>query len=516
MKYIFVDDLRSLNIHKDTVYFKRDLWDDYGWGTYFNIYLNRNYIGDIRIAKIEKHEGVQRTWDALIKDGLVNRRLSSDLPEEYFSLAREETYNNLYKNLSQQVVNEFLSEIRDIAFNLSYLDEVENTFIYDNSLIRGINTTYVKKSLHDISHNSKKRERAFDLIYEQKQWIMKISSNSSSILPSNLYAIIGDNGIGKTRLLRDLVAAALNPATYKKSYYFNNEKTEFTIKNRKEISSAIYISLSPFDNPDEDFRKLFCLSDKKKQEYSKIRNIAILLDRKSNELINQILSISKSSKDADPFGDLVRTKEKKDNLEIIINEFKWDDNLNVFFEEVNNLQPDMLSDKKSYIKKVENLRTRLFNFSSGQKYIVIILLAIVENIIEKSMLVIDEPEDFLHPPYVAALVNAISRILRKVRGIGIMATHSDVVLQELPKKCVYCLSKDKEIKNPDIQTFAADVSLINKEVFGLELSNTGYYKILEDLAKNRREEAEKLLMTTNEELGESGRFYLTLLLNEGD
>ena len=97
-----------------------------------------------------------------------------------------------------------------------------------------------------------------------------------------------------------------------------------------------------------------------------------------------------------------------------------------------------------------------------------------------------------------------------------MATQSEVVLQELPNKCVYCLSKDKEIKNPDIQTFAADVSLINKEVFGLELSNTGYYKILEDLAKNRREEAEKLLMTTNEELGESGRFYLTLLLNEGD
>lgn len=176
----------------------------------------------------------------------------------------------------------------------------------------------------------------------------------------------------------------------------------------------------------------------------------------------------------------------------------------------------MLSDKKIYIPKVKKLRQNLSNFSSGQKYIVIILLAIVENIIEKSMLVIDEPEDFLHPPYVAALVNAISRILRKVRGIGIMATHSDVVLQELPQKCVYCLSKNKEIKNPDIQTFAADVSLINKEVFGLELNNTGYYKILEDLAKNRREEAEKLLTTRNEELGESGRFYLTLLLNKGD
>lgn len=311
MKYIFVEKMNFGDVYNDTIYFKRDLWDDYGWKTYFNIYLNGNYIGDTRIIKIENGEGVQKTWDALIKDNLVNKILSDDLPEAYYSLAREETYKNLYKNLSQLAVNKLLSEIRDIAFNLNYLNEVKETFIYDNSLIRGINTTYVEKSLHDISHNSKKIERIFDLIYEQKKWTMKISNNSNTVLPSNLYTIIGDNGVGKTRLLRDLVTAALDSATYKKSYYFNNEKTEFTIKNRKEISSVIYISLSPFDNPDDDFKKLFYLSDKEERGYSKIRNVAILLDRNSNDLINQILSTSELPEGADPLGDLIRTKEKR-------------------------------------------------------------------------------------------------------------------------------------------------------------------------------------------------------------
>lgn len=506
MKYIFSND-QSV---KDAICFRQDHWDDFGWKTYFIMYINDVCIGSIRIAKLRNNEGCQQTWDKLKKDGLVDKVLTMPLPKEYFSLAREDTYANLYSLLRNNQVNELLVQLRDIAYNLEYLKQIEDSNGYMNSLIRGINTTYVKKSLHYISHNRTQSENSFDLEYRDKNWRMDIRSDIDALLPDNLYAIIGDNGVGKSRLLRDIAVAALDDKECKYSYYFN-ENVNFDLKNSNEISSIIYISLSPFDVPGEDFKNVFALSDNNISEShdSKtdvnaiIKNIIFSFDSNSDEIIKRILSAS--------FRDMVHTDEKKNRIDIVIDEFGWDSDICNLFTYIKNMDSE---DEEKFEYELSKVDSVLKKFSSGQKYIVIILLAIIENIIEKSMLIIDEPEDFLHPPYVAALISSISKILNNVKGMGIIATHSDVVLQEIPRKCVYYLDKTRHITHPGIQTFAADVSLINREVFGLELRDTGYYKFLKDLVKENREKAENLLKNNNDLLGENGKFYLSLLLRE--
>lgn len=45
----------------------------------------------------------------------------------------------------------------------------------------------------------------------------------------------------------------------------------------------------------------------------------------------------------------------------------------------------------------------------------------------------DEPEEHLHPPLVAAFIRALSNLLTYRNGVGIVATHSPVIVQEVPK-----------------------------------------------------------------------------------
>lgn len=48
-------------------------------------------------------------------------------------------------------------------------------------------------------------------------------------------------------------------------------------------------------------------------------------------------------------------------------------------------------------------------------------------------MLIDEPEGHLHPPLLSAFVRALSELLVNRNGVAIIATHSPVVLQEVPR-----------------------------------------------------------------------------------
>lgn len=201
MKFSFSNNITENNV----IYFRRDNWDDFGWKTYFNVYYNQVYLGDFRIVKIINNEGCNVTWNELEKDDLLDKVLTEKLPDNYYSLSREATYQNLYKLLSPEDVNGLLTDIRDVSFNLSLLDNVEDTYIYSNSLIRGINTTYLRETLSKISQKITDDKTNFDIYYPNEKWKMHFQNEINAILPSNLYAIIGNNGVGKTETVKSFV-----------------------------------------------------------------------------------------------------------------------------------------------------------------------------------------------------------------------------------------------------------------------------------------------------------------------
>jgi hypothetical protein len=66
-------------------------------------------------------------------------------------------------------------------------------------------------------------------------------------------------------------------------------------------------------------------------------------------------------------------------------------------------------------------------------------------------------------------------------GLAIIATHSPVVLQEVPKSCVSIIRRTRIISNvdrPENETFAENVGVLTREVFGLEVSKSGFHDLL--------------------------------------
>ncbi|MEK8170589.1 AAA family ATPase [Streptomyces sp. M19] len=125
----------------------------------------------------------------------------------------------------------------------------------------------------------------------------------------------------------------------------------------------------------------------------------------------------------------------------------------------------------------KQMATRLFGtLSSGHKSVLLTLTRLVEHVTERTLVVIDEPESHLHPPLLAAFVRALSDLLTDRNGLAIIATHSPVVLQEVPGSCVWKLRRydDQMVaERPVIETFGENVGILTHEVLALRLPTPG-------------------------------------------
>ncbi|MED4174884.1 AAA family ATPase [Halalkalibacterium halodurans] len=156
------------------------------------------------------------------------------------------------------------------------------------------------------------------------------------------------------------------------------------------------------------------------------------------------------------------------------------------------------------------------NLSSGHQIILLSLSKIVELIVEKTLILIDEPETHLHPPLLSAFVRAISEISIAENAVVILATHSPVVLQEVPKSCVSIIRKHGthvKIDRPRFETFGENVGVLTEEVFGLEIPKTGFHTLLRKVVEETPD-YDMVLDRFNNELSIEAKSIIRTYLNE--
>jgi predicted ATP-dependent endonuclease of OLD family len=157
--------------------------------------------------------------------------------------------------------------------------------------------------------------------------------------------------------------------------------------------------------------------------------------------------------------------------------------------------------------EVERQAVQMFRkLSSGHAIVILAITRLVELVEEKSLVLIDEPECHLHPPLLSAFVRALSDLLVNRNGVAIIATHSPVVLQEVPASCVWKLSRsghEVTAERPQINTFGENVGTLTREVFSLELTQTGYHKLIAERAIGRT--YEQVVHEFGDALGAEGR-----------
>ncbi|HTW16728.1 MAG TPA: AAA family ATPase [Nocardioides sp.] len=136
------------------------------------------------------------------------------------------------------------------------------------------------------------------------------------------------------------------------------------------------------------------------------------------------------------------------------------------------------------------------HLSTGHKIVLNIVVQLAAHLRRRSLVLLDEPETHLHPPLLAALMKSVQQLLDHYDSFAVMATHSPVVLQEIPAVNVRVLSRfgdDAEVSSPHIETFGENLSTVTRAAFSLDSSATDYQGTLAELAaSNTVEEIDAL------------------------
>jgi AAA domain, putative AbiEii toxin, Type IV TA system len=174
--------------------------------------------------------------------------------------------------------------------------------------------------------------------------------------------------------------------------------------------------------------------------------------------------------------------------------------------------------RRIFVGKEEDLAAADFfdSFSSGHKIVLLAMVRLVETVSERTLVLIDEPETHLHPPLLSAFIRALSELLIEQNGVAIVATHSPVVLQELPRSSVWKLRRSGEAvsaERPNIETFGENVGVLTREVFGFEVARSGFHRMLEELV-DRGYTLDEIASRFSGQLGSEAFGLLRVLISE--
>lgn len=157
------------------------------------------------------------------------------------------------------------------------------------------------------------------------------------------------------------------------------------------------------------------------------------------------------------------------------------------------------------------------DLSSGHKLVLLVCSRLVELVDDRTLVLFDEPEAHLHPPLLSTLIRAVSELLEARNGFSIMATHSPVVLQEVPKSCVTIVHREGSLisfRRPSIETFGESIGTLTREVFRLETERTGFRNLIGKLVRRFRS-YDALLEAFDNNLGSEARAVALVLAADG-
>ncbi len=498
MEYKVLESGGEIKNSPEVVYLIEDQWDD--WFTYHTMYdlyfinkfKERKYIGKIKIGeKGMKGEGNKRP----------NLPLKfNKLGDNFFSLGQSDYYYDNIKSLGDELREEILTELNDIAMNSEIYNKFINEGVMQSSLLRDISRKTVTTQFRRIARGGARLTK-YNFNYEapiiEGSDIdpMKLSFKviPESKPPTNIHVIIGRNGVGKTHLIISMIKAISNEKDIKKNGNFIFEENVEDI-----FSKVIFVSFSAFDQ----------LNDVDNINNINVPFIKIGLNKGNNDNKD---NMEKSFSDS-LYSCLSGIKR---NLLIKSVEILSSDpifNQTNIVDLCNSIKSGEKKIREEFLSKSADIFKKL---SSGHKIIILTIVKLIENVEEKTLVLLDEPEGHLHPPLLASFVRALSELLTNRNGVAIIATHSPVILQEVPKSCVWKLrrnGKNSIAERLKIESFGENIALLTEEVFGLEVTNSGYHNMLVK-AVEKYKDYYNIIEEFGGQLGSEARAILKTLIN---
>ena len=108
------------------------------------------------------------------------------------------------------------------------------------------------------------------------------------------------------------------------------------------------------------------------------------------------------------------------------------------------------------------------------------------------IIIFDEPENSLHPPFISACLKILS-IFHEINRYGstIFATHSPVVVQEFTSDMVRIMKRNLGEKSvferPSFETYGENIGILTDRIFGRDPLNTGFRQTLKNIVSSLSE-----------------------------
>lgn len=493
-----------------SAYLNRDKWDD--WAKYCTqFYLTvvdqsgeQHGIGHVKIGQrgLKPHGASTELPPGHRKPNIPSA--FEQLDDDFFSVGQDEEYYSNLSALGDTVREQVLNCLRDVAWDKERWEWAEGEYVMQESLLRSVTRSTVDGQFRRMAHGDARVTR-YDFTYSPPKrlgdgappFTLDFSVNPRSPIPTNVHVLIGRNGVGKTRLLSLMTKALVG----KDASARQSGKFEFTELRRQggTFANVVAVSFSAFDEAD-------LLPDRNPApdslgfSYIGLRGwtsdspTASIKPKSPNMLAREFVDSLREC----------RIGARRKRWESVITTLQTDPvfraaQLTTMIEQ----NPSNKEEREEVLKTFKAL-------SSGHKIVLLTLTRLVEKVEERTLVLIDEPEAHLHPPLLSAMTRAISELMVRRNGVAIVATHSPVILQEVPKSCVWILDRMLTVskaERPTIETFAESVGILSREVFQLELSQSGYHQILRDL-RGKSFSYDDALDELNGQIGAEGKAVL--------
>lgn len=500
---------------RGVAYLLRDNWDDFGYKTAFEFFLftfdgDLIDVGALRIANLDGGKG------------------STELPGEfqvlkkpYVSLGTSAEYYEKLRSIPEDGYKHILKSLRDLAFSEPLWDASKHKEVVEKSLLRSTPNSVVEGQFRRIAQGgiiqTPYQFRFSTPTDENFGNSLRLGFNvdPESVIPSNIHVIIGRNGVGKSRLLHNLVKTVFADPTDVGNAGHMMDLTEGG--GGKSFTGLVFVSFSAFDQR-EPLNKVEI--DRSEIRYQRVglvnssgepprfgqaleEELCKSFAASTTEIISQgrtkTWCESVAKLDSDPgFADLeikqVLDMEKFLNPEKYLNEF------DPALSKPPRLREELFKAASEFFK----------DLSSGHKAVLLALTRLIECVNEKTLVLIDEPEGHLHPPLLSAFIRVLSDLMTARNGIAIIATHSPVILQEVPKACVWQLERYGTVSKasrPDRETFGENVGVLTSRVFGFEVTDSGFHRLIREIAE-RSSSYDEAISKLNGMLGSEAKAIL--------
>lgn len=500
---------------------KNSDWDDYG----YKLVLNLTIWEQTFELRVNPKNNLSMDY---LKSG------EGEYPDEDFcSLGEVAYYEFLKKYLSYKNRQKWFTRSRDLAYNTSVLEKFAieyskksdlhgqtldftppnseyHSFLY-NSFLRTTTLKEIKEVFHPLtvfgysnstvyySGDGKNIIQAVDdretsINYSFKEdgidkGALNFKKNRKSKLPMNVYAVVGGNGSGKSYKINQIIKEHLEGdnkfsqilhfslSPFDNIIHFNRESTSIEVADKEKDSYGEII-----------YEKVGFVSVKhppipevvKKAEATSLTDVKEYLHEKSRKYLDSDNTLKQGFEGEISIKESFSYYIQNLLIDLIASEDKlkmWGDCLNFFtFESwvddiINAFQDRNIS--KNDIEKIDTL-------SSGQATILLYITKLVSSINQGSLVIFDEPETFMHPPMVKAFIRAVSELVDNNKAFCLMATHSPVIIQEIPHCNVYKLDSNHELTNIYYKTYGQNLDTLYKNIYGVELQQTGYNSFFND------------------------------------